>query len=365
MSRETPLALRPRPSLLPWIARFAAACTPERERAATSALRALSISSLTLHERLREEIGTRLERSGTLNVYETEAGLESGRRESLAHADAGLRPELLSGREACALEPALSAPVAGAIYYPDELSGDPLDFVRVLGAAAADAGATIRTATEVLSLHGVGERVVRLETTAGRITAGTLVLAAGAWTPQLAHNLRLSIPVEGGKGYHLDFEAADADPRIPLFLREAHVVVTPLPGRIRLAGMLELSGLDVSIDSRRLAAIERSGTRRVPSLAGRRTVGVWRGLRPCAPDGLPIVGRPARYDNLLLATGHAMLGFTLAPVTGRIIARLACGQEPDDDIALLDPDRFVGPGSFLRAGSHSPRSSSRRAARRA
>jgi D-amino-acid dehydrogenase len=355
LSREAPLALRPRPALIPWLARFLAACTPERERAASSVLRALSISSLALHERLRREIGIRLEPSGTLNVYETVAGLEHGRRESLEHAAAGLRCERLSEAEACALEPALSAPIAGAIYYPDELSGDPLDFVRVLAAAAEDAGATIRAGTEVLSLERRGSRIVRLETTAGPIAAGTLVLAAGAWTPRLAHHLRLSIPVEAGKGYHLDYEARVGDPRVPIFLREAHVVVTPLPGRIRLAGTLALSGLDTSIDSRRLAAIERSGVRRVPALAGRSAVELWRGLRPCSPDGLPIVGRPGRYENVLLATGHAMLGFTLAPLTGRSIARLALGEEPDDDIAPLHPDRFRGRGPLLPLGSQPPR----------
>jgi D-amino-acid dehydrogenase len=355
VSRDAPLALRPRPALLPWLARFLAACTPERERAARGALRALSLASLALHERLRREVGVRLEPSGTLNVYETEARLELGRRESLEHAAAGLRSELLSDAEARVLEPALSAPLAGAIYYPDELSGDPLDFVRVLAAAAEEEGATIRVATEVLSLRRLGERIVGIETTAGPIAAGTLVLAAGAWTPRLARNLRLSIPVEGGKGYHLDYEARAGDPRVPIFLQEAHVVVTPLPGRTRLAGTLALSGLDESVDARRLAAIERAGVRRVPALAGRGASELWRGLRPCAPDGLPILGRPGRFDNLLLATGHAMLGFTLAPLTGRCIARLARGEEPDEDIALLHPDRFRGPGSLLPHGALPPR----------
>lgn len=343
LAGDSPLALRPRPALLPWLVRFAAASSPGRERAATELLRHLSLASLALHRRLGEEVGTRLEASGTLNVFETEAGFARARSEAAEHAAAGIRVELLSGAEACALEPALRGPVAGAVLYPDELSGDPLDFVRVLGDAARDHGATIATATEVLWLERRGRRIVSLETTAGRVAAETVVLAVGAWTPPLARTIGLSLPVEGGKGYHLDYEPLQAGPRLPVFLREAHVVVTPMPGRLRLAGTLELGGLDLSVDRRRVAAIERAGARRIRGLGSSSQLELWRGLRPCPPDGLPLLGRPAGYDNLVVATGHALLGLTLAPVSGELVARLVAGEEPAE-LALLDPDRFGARG---------------------
>jgi D-amino-acid dehydrogenase len=340
LTRDGPFALRLRPPLLPWLARFAAACTPARERAATDILRELSVASLELHERLRGEADTGTERLGTLNVYETEAGFDVGRREAAEHARAGLRSHVLSAAEAGELEPALAGPIAGGVYYPDELSGDPLAFVQAVGHAAVGAGAAIRTRTEVLGLRAAGRRITKVETTAGDLAAGTVVLAAGAWTPLLAHGLALSIPVEGGKGYHLDFARVEGDPRVPIFLQEARVVATPMPRRLRLAGTLELVGLDLSVDRRRHEAIERAGLRRVRGLAGRRVTEVWRGLRPCAPDGLPIVGRPAAYDNLVLATAHAALGLTLAPVTGGVVAQLVAGEPPSFDLGLLHPDRF-------------------------
>jgi D-amino-acid dehydrogenase len=340
LAPDAPFALRPRPALVPWLARFAAACTPERERAATRYVRSLAVASLALHERLGEECGTGVERRGTLNVYETGPALAAAMREAAEHAAAGLRPEVLTGAEAEGLEPALAGPVAGAVHFPDELSGDPLAFVRAIGRAAEEAGAEIRTRTEVLALEARRGRIARVETTAGPLGAGTIVLAAGAWTPRVARGLGLALPVEGGKGYHVDYPAAEGDPRIPIFLREAHVIATPLEGRLRLAGTLELSGLDLSVDRRRVAAIERAGGRRVRGLEGRPVAEVWRGVRPCAPDGLPIVGRPERYENLVLATAHAMLGFTLAPVTGRLVAQLAAGEAPEHDLALLHPDRF-------------------------
>jgi D-amino-acid dehydrogenase len=340
LTPDGPFALRLRPSLLPWLARFAAACTPARERAATGILRELSVASLRLHERLREEAGTGTERLGTLNVYETDAGFATGRREATEHEEAGLRAQVLSGAEACELEPALAGPVAGAVYYPEEMSGDPLAFVHAVGAAATAAGATIRTGTEVLALRAGRGRITSVETTAGRFVAGAVVLAAGAWTPRIARGLGLAIPVEGGKGYHVDYASLDGDPRVPIFLQEARVIATPMAGTLRLAGTLELVGLDLSVDRRRLDAIERAGRRRVRGLEGRRVVEVWRGLRPCAPDGLPILGRPASYANLVLATAHAALGFTLAPVTGVLVAQLVANEEPAHDLTLLHPDRF-------------------------
>lgn len=343
--RDGPVALHPRPALAPWVARFVAACTPTQERAGTRAIRSLSLASLLQHEQLARELATGVERRGTLNVYETEERFEHGRR-AAERAKADMRSEIMVGADASALEPALRGPVAGAVYYPDELSGDPLAFVEAIGRAAEAAGVAVRTGVEVRALSASGRRIDRLETSAGAYAAGTVVLAAGVWSPRLAGRLGLSIPVVSGKGYHLDYAGAEGDPRVPLFLQEARVVVTPLPGKLRLAGTLELGGLDRSLNDRRLEAVRRAGIRRVHGLDGRNVIHRWSGLRPCAPDGLPIVGRPRAYANLVVATGHAMLGFTLAPVTGVLVADIVTGTQPSEDVTLLDPDRFAGLRSF-------------------
>lgn len=340
IDRDAPFALRPHRSLLPWILHFAAACTPSRERRSTDLLRGLSQASLELVEGLRDEVGVAVERSGTLNVYETEDEFGHARHEAVIHRAAGLRSELLSPSEAVELEPALQTPIAGAILYPDELSGDPLDFVHTVGRAAAAAGVDIRTETEVLALRADRGRIVAVETTEGRIAAETVVLATGAWTGRLLRGVGLALPLASGKGYHVDYERHGDDPGLPVFLHASRVVVTPLPGRLRLAGTFELTGVDLSIDQRRVDAVARAGSQGVRGLQGRAVREVWRGLRPCTPDGLPIVGRTARYENLVLATGHAMLGFTLAPVTGRLVAQLIAGEEPDHPLAPLSPERF-------------------------
>jgi D-amino-acid dehydrogenase len=340
LSRNGPLAISPRPALAPWLLRLAAATGPARERAATDLLRRLAAASLELHRRYDEENGTGLEPRGTLYVFESEAGLVDALHDAARNAAAGLRSETLTAQEAAEFEPALAPGITGAVFYPGELSGDPAAFVRAIGGTVVDAGVTVRLRTETLSLISTARRVTGVETTAGPVAAGTVVLAAGAWTPGLARTVGLRIPVEAGKGYHLDYEASDGDPRVPVYVHEARVVATAIPGRLRLTGVLALSGLDLSVDPRRLMAVEHVGRQRLAGFAGRRRLEIWRGLRPCSPDGLPIVGRPEGYDQLVLATGHGMLGLTLAPVTGRLVAQIVTGMPTDHDITSMSPNRF-------------------------
>ena len=167
------------------------------------------------------------------------------------------------------------------------------------------------------------------------------MLAAGAWSKELAAQAGVHIPLEGGKGYHLEMAAGEArQPQVPVFLEEARVTATPLDGRLRLTGTLELSGLDLRVDPIRLDAIGRGARRGLRMSPQAQPVRIWRGLRPCAPDGLPIVGQADGIANLYLATGHAMLGIALAPVTGEIVADLVTGATPRHEIERFSPLRF-------------------------
>ena len=340
LRRDSPLYVRPRLAILPWLARFAVASTPARADAGMRLIRSLSLASLELHAGLAAAgIDTGFTRRGVLNVYETEAGFATGRHEAELHSGAGLRSEHIDPGAARALEPALVGSLAGAVLYPDEAHCDPEQFVSAVGEAAAEAGATIRLGVEVLGLRRDGPRAMVVDTTVGPVGAGTVVVAAGAWTPAVVRDLGIFVPVEGGKGYHVDFEAEDGDPELPVFLQEARVIATPLPGRLRIAGTLEFSGLDLAVDRVRLEAIMRA-SHRVLRLRGRRVIEIWRGLRPCSPDGLPIIGRPPGHDIVVLATGHAMMGLTLAPITGRLVAETVSGESPSHDVTALRPDRF-------------------------
>ncbi len=334
---DSPFYLRPRPGVASWLARFVKASTPARAAEGTRIIRELSVAGLELHAQLAGEgLSTGFERRGILNVYETEAGFALAR----AHADTlGVPAEVLGRGETRELEPAVGERVAGGVYFPDEAHCDPLAFVYAVGRAAREAGATIETAVAVSGLRRSNGGLA-VDTSRGTIHAGTVVLAAGAWTSQLAAPLGVFLPQEGGKGYHLDLEPAPGDPKIPISLDEAHVIATPLPGRLRLSGTLELAGLDTSISRTRVEAIRRAAAR-VLAIDGERVeLEAWAGLRPCTPDGLPVIGRPYGVEPLVLATGHARKGLSLSPITGRLVAELLAGEPPSLDLAPLSPDRF-------------------------
>jgi len=339
---DSPFYLRPRVGVLPWVARFVAACTPGRAHRSSLVVRELSTASLALHEQLAAEgLDTGLQRRGTLNAFGTAATFAAARREAAEAAGFGIQSRILEGLAAVQeLAPSVSGPLAGAVYYPGDAHCDPLRYVRAVGEAAAAAGAQIRTRVEALGLRRRNGRVDAVATTEGDIVAGEIVLAAGAWTPRLARDVGLSVPVEGGKGYHVDLEPAAGDPTLPVWFQESRVIATPLAGRLRLAGTLELAGLDLSVDRRRVAAVVRAGREGLGGLTGRRTIEVWRGLRPCSPDGLPIVGRPDGLENVVLATGHGMMGLTLAPVTARLVGEVVAAAEPSHDLTPISPARF-------------------------
>ena len=147
------------------------------------------------------------------------------------------------------------------------------------------------------------------------------------------------MPLEPAKGYHVEIDTPALQAGIPIYMEQSRVIATPLAGRLRLAGTLELAGHDVSVDPVRLGSLLLAA-RRTLQLPCDRIVGVWRGLRPCAPDGLPIIGRVDGIENLVLATAHAMLGITLAPVTGEIVAGLVGDERQRHDVAPFSPGRF-------------------------
>jgi len=338
---DSPLSMRPRAALMPWLARFVAAARPDRVRRSTRILRALAQASAGLHAELQGRgLETGYRRAGLLNVYADPRALDNARRQGQADAVAGMSNEVLEADALRDAHPQLANGAAGAVWYPDEAHCDPLGFVRAVGQQAMADGARVWTDVEVLSLRPRGGRLTRLWTTAGEIAAKEVVVAAGTWTPALAETLGCALPVEGGKGYHVDLASQRGDPSAPIWLHRSRTVVTPLAGSLRVAGTLELSGRDDRVNARRVEAIIRQTVDVLPGLSGRPTLEVWRGLRPCTPDGLPVIGRPAGIDNVVLATGHGMWGLQLAPLTGRLVASLINASTPSHDLRTLDPNRF-------------------------
>jgi D-amino-acid dehydrogenase len=346
---DSPFYVRPSPAVIPWLSRFAVAAAPGRVRRSRSVLRPLAIHSAALHASLASAgLDAGYRRAGLLNVFNDEKAFSDACREARADELDGIAHQVLTAEELRAAGPPLAGPVAGAILYPDEAYCDPKRFVSAVASQADDLGVVTRTGVEVLELRRRGSRIDSLWTTAGDMTVGELVVAAGVWSPRFGSMLGVELPIEAGKGYHVDVPAAAGDPELPIWLHEDRVVITPLGERVRFAGTLELSGLDQEVSRRRVDAIGAAVARHLPDLAARSAVDVWRGLRPCTPDGLPVIGRPVAVDNVTLATGHGMWGLQLAPVSAQLVAQLIAGEAPAHDLTPLRPDRF---GPRLRASA--------------
>jgi D-amino-acid dehydrogenase len=336
-----PFAFRPRPALLPWMARFMVAARPSQVRQHEAVLRGLGQLSRIVHaDYLDHGMDTGLQRNGVMDLFESEEGLAAGMREA-GHAAADGRPnQVLSAAEVKRLLPALRSEVAGGVVYTNEWFCDPLQFTTAVAAAAQEKGAAIRTAVEVKALKAAGGRVVGVETSAGDLACGSVVLAAGVWSKALAGPLGVKLPVESGKGYHLEFARTPDDPELPFIMHEAHVAVTPLAGALRFAGTLELSGIDERISERRVGAIRAVADRLFGQTSRSAVTRVWSGLRPCSPDGLPMLGPTRRVENLFVATGHGMQGIVLAAGSGRALAEAITGRAPSVSLEAMSPDRF-------------------------
>ena len=177
----------------------------------------------------------------------------------------------------------------------------------------------------------------------GEIEADEFILCGGIWSDRLIRGLGVRLPMQAGKGYSVTLPNPVERPALCSILTEARVAVTPLGDRLRFGGTMEMSGLDESISPRRVEGILRAASRYFPNFKRAHFDGIepWHGLRPCSPDGMPYLGRSAAADNLLVATGHAMMGLSLAPVTGAIVARLLDQENPGFDLRPLNPDRFA------------------------
>jgi D-amino-acid dehydrogenase len=332
------------PRMLPWLVRFAAHCNARDHRRGSHALGRLGRRTFELTEvLLADGVDFELHRQGLLVAAESEQGARAYLRGLAPLRALGYRipDEPLDGAAVHALEPALSERVSAGVLIEEHWHVQPSTLMRGLDRRIREMGVVVEEGSEVVALDGPNGSPVRVRTSAGSHEADAVVLAAGAWTPGVARGLGLRIPVQAGKGY--SFELALEEPvRHAVLLREPHVGVSPLNGRVRLAGTMEFSGVNARLDRRRIESIVRSAARMLPGVAHGEIDNLWSGMRPIAPDGLPIVGRSPRHPNVYLATGYSMLGMTLAAPAGEALARLILtGERP----AELDPftvERFAG-----------------------
>jgi len=330
------------PRLAPWLWRFWRASTRARAEAAAQALADLHKSAYDDYAPLLAEAGISdiLKRQGCISLYRSEEALARDALEWELKRRHGVRVERLGAEELRQMEPALAPVFAAGIFMPDW--GHVADPYRVVAAIAehfARQGGTLRAARAVrIEIADDAARAVLTE--AGeRIECDLVVIAAGAWSRKLARKLGDKVPLESERGYHSTLPTPGVRVNRMLHSAEGGFVVTPMAMGLRLAGTVELGGLELAPDYARARVLVDRAKRFLPGLNAE-GASEWMGHRPSLPDSLPVIGRSPRVANALYAFGHGHLGLTEGATTGRLIARLALGRDPGIDLRPFRVDRF-------------------------
>jgi D-amino-acid dehydrogenase len=344
LDAESPFYIKPRfdLDLFSWLARFALASRQSVMLRSMAVLRELLFASAALYDELAETAGFYFgyDGDGSLWVCLSKERLERERQEVHLLERFKIHVRVVEQDEVHVMEPALLPQVIGGVFYPNDGHIDPARFVTGLAEKARECGVEVLANTEVMGFETSDGRINGIHTEHGSIQVDQVVLASGAWSPDVARALKLRIPIQAAKGYSLTLKNPYPSPKLPLLFGEARVVVNPLGYALRLAGTLEMAGMDYSINAQRVEAIRRSSSAYLPGIAEAKVIETWAGLRPCTPDGLPILGRSKVFNNLIVAAGHAMLGMSLGPVSGKLVSQVVCEEKTDIDLHPLRLERF-------------------------
>jgi D-amino-acid dehydrogenase len=339
MDAESPLYIKPdfNPLLFSWLWRFMLSMRKKKALKSVEVLVKISNYSLDYYKKLNEKFPNEFnfKQNGLLMVSQTKEGVKTAVEELSLVEKHDVKGKVLTPEEITKLEPSLIGNIQGGVYFTDDAHAEPLKVVKTLEKLALSLGVKIITNCEVYDFKVSNNKIHSLLTTKGEIAADLYVLATASWSVRLAKILKLNVPILGGKGYAIITDPLEVTPKIPLMLVEKKIAITPRENTLRIAGTLELVDQDDSITTRRVEAIIK-GTRQFLRLPQNpKTYEIWRGLRPCTPDGVPMIGKSHKHENLYLCTGHQMLGLQSAPGSARLLGDLMTGSEP-----IVDPTPF-------------------------
>jgi D-amino-acid dehydrogenase len=344
---ESPFYLKPRfsPSLVSWGWKFWRASTAQRVERAAPVLRDLNLASRAEYEKLVGEFdgAVSLVKNGVLLLCNTEHGWHEEAHVAEQGKKLGLPAEVLDAKQTAKHDPNVRMNVVGSVLYSCDCHLTPGKLMESLQANLIARGVSFVWNTSIDALRREGRKIVALSAAgSNQLEADEFVVCAGIWSNEMSRQIGLKIPMQAGKGYSLTLPNPPRLPRMPSILVEGRVAVTPMGTSLRFGGTMELAGIETKINPPRVRGIIKSALAYFPdfSEADFQSIEPWCGLRPCTPDGLPYLGRSSRFNNLTIATGHAMMGVSLGPVTGKLVAELMAGEKPSIDLALLSPERY-------------------------
>lgn len=345
---NSPLKIRPRfdPALWTWLWRFARRCNARQMLETARALQPLLNESRELYGQLvRGPLhDCEWEERGLLFVFHSVAGFEHyAATDALLGAHFQLRAKPYDGAALAQLEPALKPSLGGAWHYENDAHLRPEKLMAAWRRTLLEAGVELRERSEFLDVERANGRVAAVVTSQGKLPAEAAVVATGAWTPRLRRQLGCRIPIEPGKGYSLTTPRPTRAPRIPMIFEEHRVAITPMHSGYRIGSTMEFAGFDATMNPRRLQLLRDGARHYLHEPWSEPTLETWWGWRPMTADGKPYIGPVPGCENLFVAAGHGMLGVSMAPATGKLVAELLCRQTPHFDPQPYSVDRRDAP----------------------
>lgn len=343
--RESPFKIRWRfdPALWGWLFRFARRCNRRDMLEAGRAIQALLNSSRALYSELfrTEPLEAEWQERGTVVVFRTKKAFEhSFATDRLLREQFAVEARPYQSEQLVELEPALQTGLAGGWHFPGDAHLRPDKLLASWHALLQSRGVQFRENCTLEGFEIVGRLVRAVQTSQGTIPAEAVVIATGAWTPLLHRVLGCRVPIQPGKGYSLTMARPRLCPKYPLIFEEHRVAITPLPSCYRIGSTMELAGYDATLNRRRLELLRKGASHYLIEPIGEPVLEEWWGWRPMVHDGKPIIGRTPSHDNVVLATGHGMLGMAMSPGTGKLVMELLTAAPPHVDPAPYAPTRF-------------------------
>lgn len=344
LNPESPFFVRPRLDLelARWGWLFYRHSTERHVEASRGLLRDLSLESRRLFGELAADEDFGLVPRGLLMLCKTAKGLQEEAEVAEAAHQIGLKAEILDAAATAKADPGITMTVAGSVYFPQDCHLDPARFMASMRRRIGALGGVIESGVSIDSIEVSGGRVVAVACKGRRFEGSKFVIAGGSWSAEILKSVGLKLPLQAGKGYSLTLPAPPELPQLCSIFAEAKVAITPMGGRLRFGGTMEVGGLDLTIHRARVRGMVKSVNAYFPKFAESDFCGItpWAGLRPVSPDGIPYLGQVAGLPNLIVATGHAMMGLSLGPVSGRLVADLLAGDPPFRAIDAMAPGRF-------------------------
>ncbi len=325
-----------------WLWAFKKSATRSKVEKYIPVIKDINLFSRKLYEEIKfsNELNFHYERKGLLMCYKTDKAGEDEWSVGKRAIKEGLDVRNLSSKEVENLEPNANLNIKGAVYYNSDAHMTPNQFMREMLVFLKSKGVDFLSNEEVKDTQISEGKILKINTDKKEIHTDEVVLAAGSWSPLITKKLGIKIPIQAGKGYSINVKR-NTGIQTPAILIEVKVAVTPMNGFTRFTGTMEIAGINHKINPTRVNSIANAAKEYYNELeiTTKEKENATCGLRPCSPDGLPYIGKSSKCKNLTIATGHAMMGWSLGPATGKLVSEIISDKKTSLDLNPFHPDR--------------------------